>query len=148
MLCNIGLISSIHLHELAIDVHICAVTLDPPSHLPPFSVPLGCYRAPESHRKLPLAIRFTYGGVYACMLLSIHFTLSFLHPPRPVSIRLFSTSASPLLLCKQILQYCLSRFLLYELIYRTCLSLSDLLHSITSLRFIHIIRTDTNVVRF
>ena len=38
LLYNIGLISAIHQHELTIGIH-----MSPPSHLPPFLTPLGCY---------------------------------------------------------------------------------------------------------
>ena len=38
LLYDIGLISAIHQHELAIGIH-----MSPPSHLPPFLTPLGCY---------------------------------------------------------------------------------------------------------
>ena len=48
-------------------------------------------------------------------------------PPAP-PVTLFSMSASPLLLCKQICQDHPSRFHIYAFIYNICFSLSDLLH--------------------
>ena len=57
--------------------------------------------------------------------LSIHPTLFF---PDWVHKRLFSMSAYPLLPCKQVHQYHLSRLHIYALIYGTCLSLSDPSH--------------------
>ena len=62
----------------------------------------------------------------------------FIRPPPPppprfpplVSIRLFSTSVSLFLPCKQVHLYHFSRFHMYELIYDVCFSLSDLLHSV------------------
>ena len=47
-----------------------------------------------------------------------------------VSIRFFSTSVSLFLPCKLVHLYHFSRFHIYALIYDTCFSLSDLLHSV------------------
>ena len=47
-----------------------------------------------------------------------------------VSIRLFSTSVSQLLLCNPVHLYHFSRFHIHALIYDICFSLSDLLHSV------------------
>ena len=47
-----------------------------------------------------------------------------------VSIHLFSTSVSLFLPCKPVHLYHFSRFHIYALIYDTCFSLSDLLHSV------------------
>ena len=78
--------------------------------------------------KFPLAIYFTYGRAYASMLLSPSHPL--LPLPRLLSISLFSMSASPLLSCKKVHQYHLSRFHIYALMYDICFSLSDfLLHN-------------------
>ena len=57
-------------------------------------------------------------------------------PPTPprfpplVSVRLFSTSVSLFLPCKQLPLYHFSRFHVYALIYDICFSLSDLLRSV------------------
>ena len=50
--------------------------------------------------------------------------------PLPMTTSLFSVSASPLLPCKDVHQYHLSRFHIYALIYDICFSFSDLLHSV------------------
>ena len=50
--------------------------------------------------------------------------------PPLVSIRLFSTSVCLFLPCKPVHLYHFSRFHIYALIYYTCFSLSDLLHSV------------------
>ena len=51
--------------------YICSLPLESPSHLPPHSTPLGCYRAPvqfsESYRTFPSAICFTYGNTSFCV---------------------------------------------------------------------------------
>ena len=81
-----------------------------------------------------LVINFIHISVY----MSIPIT-QFITPPYPtphgfpplVSIRLFSTSVSQLLPCKQVhLLYHFSRFHIHALIYDICFSLSDLLHSV------------------
>ena len=50
------------------ELYICSLPLESSSHLPPFSTPPSCYRAPvwvpESYSKFPLAIYFTYVNVY------------------------------------------------------------------------------------
>jgi len=33
-------------------VYMCALPLEPPSHLPPHSTPLGCHRAPEKNGEI------------------------------------------------------------------------------------------------
>ena len=73
------------------------------------------------------AVYFKYGNVSFHVTLSIHLTLS---SPLPISISLFSMSVYPLLPCKQILQYCFSRFCIYLLEYSVYLSLYDSLHSV------------------
>ena len=45
MLYNIGLISVLYQHELVIGIHMSPHTLQPPSHFPSHSTPLGCHRA-------------------------------------------------------------------------------------------------------
>ena len=114
-------------------MYICPLCLDSLSHLPPIPTPLGYYRAlvwvPWVIHQIPIGYLFTYVSVYASMLLS-----PFIWPspssPQPLSISVFSMSASPLLLCEQICQYHPSRFHMYTLVYDICFSLSDLLHSV------------------
>ena len=76
---NIGLISVIHQHGWAI-----GVPPEPPSHLPPFPTPLGCYRAPVwvhwVYSGFLLAIYFICVSIYFCAAVSIHLTLSSLSP--------------------------------------------------------------------
>ena len=45
MLYNFVLVSAIHQHESAVDIHMSP--LEPASHLPLHSTPLGCHRAPH-----------------------------------------------------------------------------------------------------
>ena len=72
-------------------------------------------------------ICFTYRNLYFSMLLSPFISPS---PSPTVSTSLFSLSASPLLPCKQIQGYHLSRFYTHPLIYNICLSPFDLLQSV------------------
>ena len=109
-------------------IYIYPLPFEPPSHLPPHPTPLGCHRAlglrslhhrANSHR----LSNFPYGNVYVSMLPS-QFA-----PPSPspaASTSLFSVSASPLLPCRKVHRYHLSRFHICALIYDICLSLSEL----------------------
>ena len=103
------LVSAIHQHELAIGIYV-----SPPSHFPFHSTHLGWQRAlvwaPWVIDKLRLAIYFAYCNVHASMLLS-----QFVPPPPfpTVSTSLFSVSAPPLLPCKGVHQYHLSRVYIY-----------------------------------
>ena len=80
-----------------------------------------------------LVINFIHISVY----MSIPIT-QFITPPSPpprgfpplVSMHLFSMSVSQLLPCRLVHLYHFSRFHIYALIYDTCFSLSDLLHSV------------------
>ena len=85
------------------------------------------FQLPASYSKFPLCIYVTYGNICVSMLL-----FQFVPPsPSPtVSTSLFSTSASPVLPCKQILPCYLSRLHIYALIYNIYFSLSGLLHSV------------------
>ena len=114
--------------EITMGIHV-----QPPS-LNSCPFPILCYyRAPVwvpwVIQQIPIGYLFTYVGIYASMLLS-----PFISPsptsPRPLSISLFSMSASLLLLCKQVHWYHPSIFHIYVLIYNICFSLSDLLHSV------------------
>ena len=71
-------------------------------------------------QRIPLAIYFTYGNRYY-----YHATIP-APPPPTASTSLLSLSASPLLPCKEVHHYHLSRFHMHELTYSICLSLSDL----------------------
>ena len=74
---------------------------------------------PVLYSSFPLVSCFIL-GVYMSTLLS-QFVLASLTPT--VSMSLFSTSASPFLLYKQVHQYCFFRFHIYTLIYDICFSL-------------------------
>ena len=59
---------------------------EPPYHLTPHPIPLGCPRTPGHHFecpalciKLALIIYFTYGNIHVSMLFSTHPTLAFSH---------------------------------------------------------------------
>ena len=115
LLYNIGLISATHQHEVAIDVHTSPPSWTP-SHLPSFPTPLGCYRAlvwvPWVLEQISIGYLFhTWQCICFRAALSTHLTLSFL--PLPLSISLSSMSAFPLLPCKQVHLYHLSRFHVY-----------------------------------
>ena len=94
-------------------VYMWLLPREPPSHLPPHPTPLDCYRAtvwvPWSHCTFPLALYFTYVSLW--FHASLHSSHLLLPTCLPVSISLFPMSASPLLPCKEIHQYHLSRFL-------------------------------------
>ena len=80
------------------------------------------HMCPAPYIKLTLVIYFTCGNVYV----SILFFQIILPPPFPTeSQSLFFMSVSPLLPCKQIHQYHLSRLHMYVLIYSICFSLYD-----------------------
>ena len=87
-------------------VYIYPFHLEPPSHPPSHPTPLGWYKAPVwvpwDIQKISIGYLLTYGIGSFHVTLSIHLTLS---SPLTMSIRLFSMSVSPLLPCKQILQY-------------------------------------------
>ena len=121
---NLVLVSAIHQREGAIGIHMSPalwtfLPLPTPSYL------LGCHTT-HSHYLSHLLYShttslhwlcfayFTYGNVYISELLS-----QFVPPsPSPtVSTSLFSMTTSPLLPCKEVYQYHLSRFHLYALIW-------------------------------
>ena len=100
------------------------------SLFPLHSNSLGCHRvpgwAPCVTWQLP-ASYLIYIYIYIYMLLS-QFPLA--STSLAVSTVPFSMSSSPFLLCKQINQYCFSRFHMHALIQDIWFSLSDLLHSV------------------
>ena len=108
-----------YIHEY---IHPCPC--EPSSHLPSHLTPR-LSEFPEPYSKFSLAIYHIYGNVSFHVTLSIHLILS---SPLPMSISLFSMFVSPLLPCKQILQYHFSRFCIYALEYD--IYLSDSLHSV------------------
>ena len=86
------------------------------------------FELPESYSKLPLTIYFTNGNVCSSMLLS-PYTHHLFPSPHSVSVSLFSMSVSPVLPCKELHQYHLSRFLIYLLEENTGRTLYDINHS-------------------
>ena len=118
----------IHQHESATGIHE-----PPPWGTPPTSLATPTLQViteqrlwvPSPSIKLPLAISFTYGNLYASVLFSQA------TPPSPSpteSKNLFFMSVSPLLPCTSHHWFHLSRFHIYVLIHDICLSLSELLH--------------------
>ena len=124
---NIGLISVIHQQELIIGVHMSAPSWDslPP---PTLSHSSRLLRAPVWVHWIIQKISIGY-PFYICSCICFHATSFFsssLSYPLPLSISLFSMSASSLLPCEYVHQYHLSRSHKYALV-NICFSLSDLL---------------------
>ena len=128
MLYNIALVSAIQQHESATSVHMFPpywTSLSPPTLSHPSRLSQSNrFELPESYSKFPLDVYFTNGNVYVSRVLSQFIPPS---PSPPGSTSLFSMSASPLLPCRQVHQYHLSRLHIYALIYNICFSLSDLI---------------------
>ena len=120
---------AIHQHVSAMGVHVFPI-LNPTSHLPPHTIPLG---HPKHQPKLPvscieprLVICFLYDIIHVSMPFS-----QIIPPPSPTeSKRLFYTSVSLLLSCIQGYCYHLSKFHIYALVYCIGVFLSGLLHSV------------------
>ena len=123
MFYNIVLVSAIHQHDSAIHRYTCVpsfLNLPPTtSHLSRLSQNAG-FELLASYNKFPLAVCFTYGNVYVSVLLS---------PFPTMSTSPFCTATSPLLPCRLVHQYHLSRVHIYALIY-ICFSLPHVLHSV------------------
>ena len=122
---NIVLVSSMYQHESAIDICMPPsswTSLPPPTLFHPSRLSQSTgFELSASHSTFSLAICFTCGNVYVSKLLS-QFVPSCL--PLAGSTSLFSMFVSPLLLCRQVHHYHLSRFHIYALIYNICLSLT------------------------
>ena len=132
MLYNIVLVSAIHQHKSATGIHMsppCRTSSPPPTP----SHPLGCHRAPGlsslHHTAHSHWLSILHMVIYMFQCYPFSSSLPLL-PPTPVSTSLSSMSASPLLPCRNVHHYHLSRPLIYALIYDICFSLSDLLHSV------------------
>ena len=103
-------------------VYICPLTLEPPtpSHSSRLSQSTG-FELPASYSKFPLAIYITCGNLYVSMLLSQFVPAT---PSHAVFISLFSVS--PLMPCKQVDQYHLSRVYIYVCVHMPYLFFSFL----------------------
>ena len=102
-----------------------------PSHLPPYTIPLGHPSAPAPSFLYP-AFNLDWRFI-SCMILHMFHCYSpkSSHPPSPTeSKRLFYTSVSLLLSCIQGCHYHLSKFHIYALVYCIGVFLSGLLHSV------------------
>ena len=111
--------------EAATGIH-----MSPPSwnSLPP---PIPSHPSRLSH-SLGFELSHTADSYWLCILYLVMYmfqccSLSLSHPliPPSVSTSLFSMSMSPLVPCRYVYPYHPFRFLIYELIYHTCFSLSD-----------------------
>ena len=119
MVYNIGFISVIHHHELTIGLHMSLpsrISLPTSTHSQLSKLLQSPSFSSLSHITNSNWLAITDIIVYASMLLCPFISLS-RSSPLPLSISLFSMSVSPLLLCKQIGQYYLSRFHTYVLIH-------------------------------
>ena len=128
-------------------VYMCSPSWTP---LPPSSLyhPSGSSQCtspkhPVSCIEPGLVIRFTYDIIQVSMPFSQIILPS---PSATESKRLFYTSVSLWLSRIQGYHYHLSKFHIYALVYCIGVFLSGLLHSIISSSFIHLIRTDSDVL--
>ena len=112
-------------------VYMCPPCPEPPSHHPPYSIPLGC----PSASGLSALFHVSNLGCSSVSHMAIYmfqcYSLKLSHPSLlPESKSLFFTSVSVLLPCIQGCHYQLSQFHIYALMYCIGVSLSDLLDSV------------------
>ena len=112
-------------------VYLLSFPLKSPSHLPPHptpSHPSGFLQSPSlsslSHPANSHWLFYIWWWVFPCYFLLTPY-LSFLPLPH---VHKSAFYVSPLLPCKWVHQYCLSRFHICTVVYDICFSLSDLLH--------------------
>ena len=114
-------VSAIHQHESAINIYICPLPLERPSHLLPHPTPLDCYWTlawvPWVNTAncqwlsiLPMAMLFPCYSLHASHLLLVS--------PAAMSVILFSMSVYPLLLSNRFIStICFFRFHIYVLVF-------------------------------
>ena len=125
-------------------VHMSSSSRTPPPPTPP-----GCHKAPGIlwqpvlYRSFPLAICFTRSSVYICKCYCLNLSHPLL-PLCPKSVLCVCVSIPALKIGSSVPFF--SRFCIYALIYKIFLFLTLL--CITGSRFIHLIRTDSNVFLF
>ena len=135
--------SVIHQQESAI-----GTPMSPPSPPHPSRLLGSLFEFPESHSKFPLAIYFTYGIVNFHVTLSIHLILSLFlsyHVLRSVFYVYFSIAALKInssVPSLQIPYTCPSIWYLFFSFWLTSLCIT------VGSRFVHLIRTDSNVFLF
>ena len=120
---------AIHQHASATGIHVLPI-LNPTSHVPPHTIPLGHPGTPAPrflYPSLNLDWRFVSYIIHGLMPFSQIIPSS---PSPTESERLFYTSVSLLLPRIQGYRYHLSQFHIYALIYCVSVFLSDLLHSV------------------
>ena len=117
-------------------VYKCLLPLEPSSHFPPHSTPLGCLRALGLSSLSHIANAHCY-LFYIWWHISFNVTLS-IHPSLSLAHCVYKSVfyvVFLLLPCKYVHQYHLSRFYIHVLMYGICFSLSDLLHLLFKLIF-------------
>ena len=117
------------------------------THLPPHTIPLGHPSAPALSTLSHLSNLDWWSTCFDNIYVSMPFFQRIPPLPSPTeSKRLFYTSVSLLLSRIQGHLYHLSEFHIYVLVYCISVFLFGLLHSIIGSSFIHLIRTDSNVL--
>ena len=114
------LVSATQQHDSATGTHVSPLSwssLPSPTPSHPSRLSRSTGWVPRVTQKIPTGYLFYIRRVYVCTWLSQFVPLS---PSHTVPTSLFSASASPLLPCKQVHQYRLSRIHTYALIYSIC----------------------------
>ena len=120
-------------HTLTWILHGCTCVPhpEPPSHLPPCTIPLGHSIAPAPSILYPASNLDWQFVPYMILYVSMPFSQIIPLSPSPTEFkRLFYTPVSLLLSHIQGYHYHLSKFHIYELVYCIGVSLSGLLHSV------------------
>ena len=109
----------------------CVPHPEPPSHLPPHTIPLGHPSAPAPSFLYPASnLDWWFISYMILYMFQWHFPKSSPSPSPTESKRLFYTSMSLLLSRIQCYRYHLSKFHIYALVYCIGVFLSGLLHSV------------------